>query len=233
MKKYNFNMVEIALAMVVIALGISGILGLFSVGVNAKKAAISENNVADAAEYILGVCKAYISNKYENDESITLEKIGLKERGDTDPNEVNTTDWSVDTDRQFTLDNSTPEPKTSGLYHKGGDNNTIPQIFCYMAVRGNSTDGYVTDSQLQGYIWVSKIQAAFADATGVSGKDGEGNTTKKVELGYQYGVRVHLEVSWPVEKPYEEREKKVFVMDVMNPLLELKAASSSGNGGNA
>ena len=47
MKKHFFNMVEIALAMVVISLGITGILGLFSVGVNAKKAAINENNVAE------------------------------------------------------------------------------------------------------------------------------------------------------------------------------------------
>ena len=64
MKKFNFNMVEIALAMVVIALGISGILGLFSVGVNAKKAAINENNIADAAEYILGLYRAVIVENY-------------------------------------------------------------------------------------------------------------------------------------------------------------------------
>ena len=92
-------MVEIALAMVVISLGITGILGLFSVGVNAKKAAINENNVADAAEYVLGVYKAFVCNKYESGESITLDSLGLKGAlsNDDSATALNVTDWDANT----------------------------------------------------------------------------------------------------------------------------------------
>ena len=51
-RKYPFNMVEIALAMAIIAIGLSGILVLFPVGINASKSAIADNNLADIAEYI-------------------------------------------------------------------------------------------------------------------------------------------------------------------------------------
>ena len=109
MKKFNFNMVEIALAMVIISLGISGVLGLFSVGVNAKKESISENNVADAAEYILGVYKGYISAKYENGSNITPDSLGLKELTNSSDNDkaLSITNWSVDDDKLFSLSKAT------------------------------------------------------------------------------------------------------------------------------
>ena len=48
-RKHPFNMVEIALAMAIIAIGLSGILVLFPVGINASKSAIADNNLADIA----------------------------------------------------------------------------------------------------------------------------------------------------------------------------------------
>ena len=51
-RKHPFNMVEVALAMAIIAIGLSGILVLFPVGINASKSAIADNNLADIAEYI-------------------------------------------------------------------------------------------------------------------------------------------------------------------------------------
>ena len=234
MKKHFFNMVEIALAMVVISLGITGILGLFSVGVNAKKAAINENNVADAAEYVLGVYKAFVCNKYESGESITLDSLGLKGAlsNDDSATALNITDWDANKNSYFTLSGNTSAKKESGLYYKSSTT-AIPQVFCYMAVRESETGNeLVADTQLQGYVWAAKVPVTFAESTGVTSQGGSGTTSKNVELDYKYGVRVYLELSWPVDKPYAERNKKVFVMDVMNPQLELKvAASQPGTGG--
>ena len=43
--KHYFNMVEIALALAVLAIGMSSILVLFPVGINANKAAIAERRI--------------------------------------------------------------------------------------------------------------------------------------------------------------------------------------------
>ena len=48
--RHGFNMVEVALALAIIAIGISSILVLFPVGANANKAAIANNNLADIAD---------------------------------------------------------------------------------------------------------------------------------------------------------------------------------------
>ena len=58
MKKiHKFNMVEIALAIAIIAVGISAILVLFPIGINATRAAMDENSSSDVAEYIANFVK--------------------------------------------------------------------------------------------------------------------------------------------------------------------------------
>ena len=51
--KHYFNMVEIALAMAVVGLGIAGIMSLFPVGINASRDAVADNYSADAADQLL------------------------------------------------------------------------------------------------------------------------------------------------------------------------------------
>lgn len=52
MRRFKFNMVEIALAVAVISIGLSAVLVLFPVGINATRAAMDENSYSDAAEYV-------------------------------------------------------------------------------------------------------------------------------------------------------------------------------------
>ena len=49
--KFYFNMVEIALAIAIIAIGVSSIMVLFPIGINATRAAMDETNFPDAAEF--------------------------------------------------------------------------------------------------------------------------------------------------------------------------------------
>ena len=49
--KFYFNMVEIALAIAIIAIGVSSIMVLFPIGINATRAAMDETNCPDAAEF--------------------------------------------------------------------------------------------------------------------------------------------------------------------------------------
>ena len=211
--KFKFNMVEIALAMVVIALGISGILGLFAVGVNAKKAAISENNIADVAEYMLGTYRTVILSKiYESTAtSGVLKSIGLSSKPSDD--DVNDQKWDIDDTslKRFSVKRKDTEQDTH-IYYKSG---TIPQVFCYMPSR--EIDGVkIPDCQIVGRIW--------AENPGVDYRDWAKDTVSNASFDFydkDYAMKVLLELSWPAEKEYEDREKRVFVMYITNPTKEL------------
>ena len=210
--KYKFNMVEIALAMVVIALGISGILGLFAVGVNAKKAAISENNIADVAEYMLGTYRTVILNKiYESTAtSGVLESVGLGTK--PSDNDMDDQEWDIDSVKRFSV---TKNSEKTHIYYKD-ESGTIPQVFCYMPSRVID-DVKIVDCQIMGRIWAENLQMDYRDWVSDSVKNsGDYNFYSE-----DYALKVFLELSWPVAKKYEDRDKRVFVMYITNPKKEL------------
>ena len=61
MKRFRFNMVEIALAIAVISIGLSAVLVLFPVGINATRAAMDENCYYDAAECVANFVRSELS----------------------------------------------------------------------------------------------------------------------------------------------------------------------------
>ena len=67
---YKFNMVEIALAIAIIAIGLSAVLVLFPVGINATRAAMDENSSADVSEFVAnfvrGQCLSHWKNEYDS-----------------------------------------------------------------------------------------------------------------------------------------------------------------------
>ena len=218
MKKYNFNMVEIALAMVIISIGITGILGLFSVGVNARKAAISENNIADAAEYTLGLYRALILEKY------TDSPVGEGKNAPAIVNGIPTANAAVGSDGTSLDISGLTGTATSHIYTGSGTSVTnfnvssataLPETFVYAPSR--LVDGVrIADCEIAGSIWKTQIPVTFLGAS------------SKVDMPYSYGVRIYLELSWPLEQKYENRDKKIFVMDIVNPKPVLAAKSQGG-----
>ena len=244
MRKFNFNMVEIALAMVIIAIGISCILGLFSVGVNARKAAISENNIADAAEYILGLYRAVIVEKYneEYEESNGSETTKIKlitslpDGNVLDPGSHNNSGSPVP-DMSTNVDiSSLTGAISSHIYTVSGNSMSnfniatatkLPEAFVYAPSRvvdfgegENTSAARIADCEIVGSIWKAPIPVSFQ--AGVTGSE-----TSSVEMPYSYGVRIYLELSWPITQLYQKRDKKVFVMDVVNPKPVLAAKSAA------
>jgi type II secretory pathway pseudopilin PulG len=61
--KHHFNMIEVVLAMAVIALAMTSVLALLPVGLNASRDAINLNYSADAVANFVGRIKSYISTK--------------------------------------------------------------------------------------------------------------------------------------------------------------------------
>lgn len=58
MKKQFFNLIEIALAMAIIAIGLSSLMVLFPVGLTASNAAVAANNIPDISSRLIAEIKA-------------------------------------------------------------------------------------------------------------------------------------------------------------------------------
>lgn len=58
---FRFNMIEIALALVILAIGLSSVLVLFPIGLNAGKSSVAENNLADVAEQVVAFLQSELT----------------------------------------------------------------------------------------------------------------------------------------------------------------------------
>ena len=63
---FRFNMVEVALALVILAIGLSSVMVLFPVGLKASRASVADNNLADIAERVA----SYLQAKYTSREML-------------------------------------------------------------------------------------------------------------------------------------------------------------------
>lgn len=96
-KIHFFNMVEILLALTVIAIGMTSVLGLFPVGLNASREAIAQNCSADVADQMVTYLRViseinqaqyakafYDSDSFSSDVTITDGKLPTKSGSDNE-----------------------------------------------------------------------------------------------------------------------------------------------------
>ena len=212
--RHNFNMVEVMLAVIVVAMGIASTFVLFPVGLNASKEAIAENQVAEISESAAMIIQAEIVSKIIGDAGKGYE-------------------FKVDS-TQFCS-----RPKDSDT---GGINNALNAD--EIAVEGNQIVGTELYKLENGhYLYAQKESSGsvvFAAAVKVyldrkdandSGFGDEyfynadkGKPEKYSEFdvskGYQnihkFLLPVAVEVSWPVTLEYSEREKRVYRFEIFN-----------------
>ncbi len=66
MKKQHFNMIEVALAIAVIAIGMVSIMGLFPIGLSANKDAMAKSYAAESADEFLHFLERYLRQDWAN-----------------------------------------------------------------------------------------------------------------------------------------------------------------------
>lgn len=66
MKTFRFNMVEIALAIAIIAIGISSVLALFPIGINATREAMNNDFFPETAEYVTNYFRGAALNTWKS-----------------------------------------------------------------------------------------------------------------------------------------------------------------------
>ena len=223
-KKHRFNLVEITLAIAILAIGMGSILVLFPVGVNSHKEAIANNNLSDISEYILGFLETKVMEDW----------AGM----------TNGTQYNIGADGKVTAFNTYPE-RTSGFVYNSLPTSKPSDADTEEITAGNSIEGYsssdanwkhskfflgkkssnsikgvflyeqasvVNDERVPDFsaivrIWREQVKIALND-------DG---TETPIDASYSYAVALNLEISWPAEAPYEQREKKFYKLDLFNP----------------
>ena len=215
-KKLQFNLVEIALAMAILAIGMSSILVLFPVGVNATKSSVAQNNMSDIAEYITGLYQALLFQQWNNDKGVR-EMTSLAERPGTNYTSTRAKyEAAIDEGDLEAFSPSNPNyfPNLRHLKNTQG-------VYIFQQTTGENVDFSAAVM-----VWWEKITDLY-DYWQSSGSvtkysipvKGEALAGKSAD--HDIAIRLYIEVSWPAEIPYENREKQLYIQELSNPKFQI------------
>lgn len=243
-------MVEIALAMAIIAIGLSSILVLFPVGINANKAAIADNNLTDVAEYMISYMRAGCAAEwrriaenggtgsavpsdyfFSNGMADELDDVtGGNNAYPDDPADSRfTASWTPfgsSTDGTTRLYRCT-EPGSNGVFlfrqvsfltdQDGTAPIEVPDFSAVIKIWKDDMDFFVPYAYSTSSIPYRKLSDA---GSGVNWSD------LRNHLESHYGKALCLELSWPAEVPYENREKRVFRFEIFNEYYAINSTTT-------
>jgi type II secretory pathway pseudopilin PulG len=184
-------MIEVLLALGVVAIGVVSVLALFPVGLSSARDAMAETYAANAAEQLLH------SIRYTIEES-----------------DANWNTWVTDATwstrplpGELGLDAALIGAGAFGGSTRGAiHEQTLRHVYKVVAYRDVDDDGEFDgppneppDFQCVAAVWGEQIQLP-------------GGAT----VGWAFGTRINVEVSWPGELPYTSRFKRVYSLEVFN-----------------
>ena len=243
-QKYRFNMVEIALAIVIIAIGLSSVLVLFPIGINATRAAIEESLAPEVSEYVVHFIRSRFLNTWvktpdaaEDSDFAGLFSVDFSEIKEVDSEEVETLKNSVSTTAPDPFPNLKKGTK-DGLYKfskTNADGETFTAFVKIWKPQGgdllNSGDSlcplYIRDVYK---LEDNKSKPPQVAADCIRYDNGEGKPFEERpkltdgNLFSKFAQSVLVEISWPVESPEDERNKRTFRVDVYNPYHKIQIA---------
>lgn len=204
--RYNFNMVEVMLAVIVVSVGIASTFVLFPVGLNASRDAAAEHRLADISEVALSIIQSEILPEIvENDanKGYCFDSSKLNNYFCAQPK----SDDNTAIDQPDVLEKLDSFTKKDNLYNAG------PGLYVYAVEHGDVVDfAAAVKIYLDG-----SGDSCFANEYFFS-KDG--GTYSALDAKYKhltkYLLPVVVEISWPVTLPYAEREKRTFRFEMFN-----------------
>lgn len=209
-------MIEVVLAMAIIAFGMSSILGLFPVGLNALKSSMADNYCSDALDQMVGYLKnqaEYSSTKYT-----TLTGAG----GLPDAAGLTTI---LGASRSNVVNGSTLDGFSTSFLgdYRANVTSTFSRVFTdmnifqvqtysmpylYFIVQGQITSKNIDFSAML-LVWKSPVTYNVKDSSGIA--------SQRTDTTYANLAGINFEISWPLEKPYAQREKRYYYVEVKRP----------------
>lgn len=225
---FYFNLVEIALAIAIIAIGISQILVLFPVGLNTNKEAIADNNIANIAEFMINYLRAEYITAWDNASDVSQKQFDL---GDSPYEPDNNGNYSSSVpasyknafeDGDYTnwkpLDHTDAQKAT---FFRDKDNKGV--FLFQQKTYLPEEDLYVADASIIAQVYEDSNFTIYvknpADSTDTNPKkiDSSGSPNMK-----NYIRHLVIELSWPAEAPASQREKRWFRFEVFNENSRVK-----------
>ena len=215
--RHNFNMVEIMLAVIVIALGITGTFVLFPVGVNANKSAVADNSIADIAEYVTAFARAEVLAGSQDDSS--SKEFGSRITGYFNQDGANPAE-SRDYYQAISVDDPGSDWSDSASDSVILKHQSIAGVYLVRQLSGPEDNRFVD------FAAVARVYLDNGDTngTGLTGEyfpdasaamvntasSDDNNELKK------FFIPAVLELSWPATVPIAEREKRYFRFEIFN-----------------
>ena len=207
MKMRPFNMIEVLLALAITAVGITGLMGIIPLGLNANRDAMAETFTADIANSYFAELsrKASKASDFKNfcNSSIPFAKQDVEDSDEIDGKKYPVYKRPV-----------TPAPDD---WEEGG------KIEYQHKFEENGVDFDDSKVGTKGYIRVfvgkkdgtNKVTPDFvADLCGWKCYPDDIPDVDNADVdGKRNLIRVYLEVSWPVTAAYDNREKRIFVRE--------------------
>ncbi len=217
-------MIEVALAMAIIAFGMTSILGLFPVGLNACRNAVAENCAADQVEQFSAYLKGYAGSSRANFENLFGTSAGSGYYTETNPMTIPATVTAANVAaKNFLSAITTGTPYVAASIFSGWTifpyDNLLPPTFknIYFTALGPG-DYYSTatvkfpsaDFSALIIVWKSPLTFYYPKADG-SGWD-------LYTDNYSLGAGLNVEISWPLEvADYNARQKRNFYIEITKP----------------
>ena len=213
----NFNMVEVMLAVIVVALGIASTFVPFPVGLNASKDAVAESRVADISETAALIVQSEdIPNIVE---TASNKGFSFKAIGNSNEHFCERPTASDNTEIDQTVDPESLEDskKVSGtdLYKMGNG------LYVYVSKVPDSGEVLFAAAVKVYLDRDSSSDSGFKDEYFGTLRGNEKYSELLVKEGLsdfinKFLLPVAVEVSWPVTVPAADREKRVFRFELFN-----------------
>ncbi|MCP4180031.1 MAG: hypothetical protein GY756_19895 [bacterium] len=190
-----FSMVEVALAIGVLAIGLTVLFSMFPVGFNESRKAITESRSSNAAENIFAYIsqQGEINSDWDKTGSVINDLPNIKQE-ELNNLSLNTAEWAAITNPEVQNVYNIRNPNDSDNFFKGIYGTKI------------STNG-IQDIAGEVRIWKEKpenMQIYF-------NKGAMNPSEYKNAI-----VGLNIEMSYPVEKPYSQREKYKYYYELFN-----------------
>ncbi len=227
----RYNLVEVILALGVVAIGVVSIMALFPIGANASRDASMETYAANVSDEMLQFVKYRLKQVDDTDDQQKIDDRWKDLIGETDSDgaitETKPTKAKLDVDITKLDDTGVWKTPDTAIFgdifestHTIYQHDTDKQVFQLLSHR-NTDDVKLGDTDSDpkkdfatnvdfraiAYIWKEQIvmdQTLHDDS----------------KVSYKTGVRINVRVTWPAEIPYDSRQKADYVLEVFKPWVQ-------------
>jgi hypothetical protein len=212
-KRLYFNIVEVALALAIVGIGMATILALFPVGISASRNAIGNTLASQVAEEFMSFIKAKSEMSAANYDAI-LADIPGQIAVDEFKLELEKAQYlHEDETARFLKDFKLGDDSDYSMIAKWGNifrNKHSDRKFIFILMqRVEDTD---TDPDFTAAVLMWRTQLDYSNSGGGTGIDAINWQPPMTQI-----MALHIEVSWPLTKVYKDREKRYYYTIIKRP----------------